>query len=126
MAFLYLQILCIQKCFLLLLVGLFPMLLLLHDVLLFLLTAPETLRQMKELLEAGPKMRLQGGSSAYEGFANCQAYFVRNLLGYLALTKDKRLTEWIEAEKGDWKEEAESEHRKIKTLKLVEALQKLE
>ena len=96
------------------------------DVLLFLLTAPETLRQMKELLEAGPKMRLQGGSSAYEGFANCQAYFVRNLLGYLALTKDKRLTEWIEAEKGDWKEEAESEHRKIKTLKLVEALQKLE
>ena len=89
------------------------------DVLLFLLSAPETLPQLRQLLDYGPEARLTLSEGFYDGFA-C---FSRNILGYLALNGDARLPRlreaWLEKEEDDRKA-----HRPLKTAALLRALQK--
>ncbi len=94
------------------------------DVMLFLVSAPDTLLQLRQFLEYGPGTCFGAESAISEGFRNCSTHFYRNILGYLALNKDSRLAAWQESklENNRWDEEY---HRLLKTRELVAALQKL-
>ncbi len=59
------------------------------DVMLFLVSAPDALLQIRQLLEYGPNTRF--GAGREHGFHNCSYHFLRNVLGYLALSGDSRL-----------------------------------
>ena len=96
------------------------------DVLLFLLSAPETLTPIHEAMKHGPGTVFFQPNATYWGYALCGDYIIRNIVGYLALTRDKRLNHWMEVETKSWGESSQHDHKKIKTLELVEALQKLE
>lgn len=96
------------------------------DVLLFLLSAPETLTPIHEAMKHGPGTVFFQPNATYWGYALCGDYIIRNIVGYLALTRDKRLPHWLEVETKCWHKERQDRHKKIKTLELVEALQKLE
>ncbi|MDE7065402.1 MAG: hypothetical protein K2O70_08040 [Desulfovibrionaceae bacterium] len=92
------------------------------DVMLFLVSAPDALLQIRQLLEYGPNTRF--GAGREHGFHNCSYHFLRNVLGYLALSGDSRLAAWQESvlEQSSWDAE---HHRRLKTRELVAALQKL-
>ena len=93
------------------------------DVLLFLLSAPETLPQLQILLEGGAATKFSGGDEIrYGGFRNCASYFTRNIMGYLALNDDPRLLEW---QYHELRSARADEHRRLKTEALITALQKL-
>lgn len=94
------------------------------DVLLFLVSAPDALLQIKQMLEYGPDTCFGAESAISEGFRNCETHFYRNILGYLALNNDSRLAAWQESklEQDRWNEVY---HKRLKTRELVAALQKL-
>ena len=77
-------------------------------------------------MKHGPGTVFFQPNATYWGYALCGDYIIRNIVGYLALTRDKRLPHWLEVETKCWHKERQDRHKKIKTLELVEALQKLE
>ena len=79
-----------------------------------------------EAMKHGPGTVFFQPNATYWGYALCGDYIIRNIVGYLALTRDKRLPHWLEVETKCWHKERQDRHKKIKTLELVEALQKLE
>lgn len=94
------------------------------DVLLFLVSAPDTLLQLRQIMEFGPGTYFEGGPMLSYGFNFCWPYFSRTILAYLALNGDSRLAAWQDAELGQ-KALYMKMHKSLKTQKLVEALQKL-
>lgn len=94
------------------------------DVLLFLVSAPDALPLLRQIMEYGPGTQFEGGPMLSYGFDFCWPYFSRNILGYLALRGDSHLAAWQEAElmKSD---NYAAMHRRLKTQALVDALQKL-
>lgn len=94
------------------------------DVLLFLLSAPETLPQLRQLLDYGAAGAcLDGSSMAYIAFPTTSPFFTRNIMGYLALNNDVRLSDWQHQEltKKPW---FAKEHNVLRTAELIAALQK--
>ena len=89
------------------------------DALLFLVSAPDTLPPLRQLLRAGPETRL----NLSDGFDDATPSFFRNILGYLALTGDARLPDWLRRTQEDAPDAAA--HKRLKTTALVTALQKL-
>lgn len=94
------------------------------DVLLFLVSAPDTLLQLRQIMEFGPGTYFEGGPMLSYGFAFCWPYFSRTILAYLALNGDSRLAAWQDAELGQ-RALYMKMHKRLKTRELVEALQKL-
>ena len=94
------------------------------DVLLFLLSAPETLPQLRQLLNYGAAAYLDGASVAYIAFPSTAPYFNRNILGYLALNDDPRLPDW-EYRKLKKEDFAADDHKRLKTAELIAALRRL-
>ena len=90
------------------------------DVLLFLLS--DSSEQFNDLFLHGPGTQFVEPTTEYHGFVTCEAYLKRNVLGYLALTRDKRLPHWLEVETKSWTAETRNAHQSIETLALVEAL----
>lgn len=92
------------------------------DVLLFLLSAPETLPQLRQLLDYGAGACLDGSSMAYIAFPTTSPFFTRNIMGYLALNNDARLSDWQHQEltKKPW---FAKEHKVLRTVELIAALQ---
>lgn len=95
------------------------------DVMLFLASAPDLQPQVRLLLEYGPGTGFAFAGAAYNGFTDGFVFFYRNILAYLAMTGDSRLSAWRKAEL-DKTENAHNagRHRRIKTAELVLALQK--
>ena len=93
------------------------------DVLLFLVSAPETLFQLRQMLDYGPGTCFASESVISQGFRNSFAYFSRTLLGYLALNNDTRLPDWLHRTLED--PPHITEHKRLKTAAFVTALQKL-
>ena len=95
------------------------------DVMLFLASAPELQPQVRLMLEYGPGTGFAFGSVVYQGFTDGFVFFYRNILAYLAMTRDSRLAAWRMADL-DKKEDAHNagRHRRVKTADLVTALQK--
>ena len=89
------------------------------DVLLFLVSAPDTLPPLRQLLDSGPEARV----SLSDGFDDATPCFFRNILGYLVLTGDARLPDWLRRTQEDAPDAAA--HKRLKTPALVTALQKL-
>ena len=94
------------------------------DVLLFLLSAPETLPQLRQLLDYGAEAYLSGSSMAYIAFPTSSPFFTRNIMGYLALNNDARLADWQHQELVE-KTWFAKDHKILKTADLIAALQKL-
>ena len=92
------------------------------DALLFLVSAPETLLQLRQMLDYGPGTCFASESVISQGFRNCLAYFTRTILGYLALNNDARLSDWLRCTLEN--DPDDRDHKRLKTAALVTALQK--
>ena len=89
------------------------------DVLLFLVSAPDALPQLRQLLDSGPDAYLTGS-----GFSGSMLWFSRNLLGYLALNNDPRLPDWLRHTQDAPFSTRAATHNTLKTQNLVKALLK--
>ena len=94
------------------------------DVMLSLVSAPDALLQLRQIMEFGPGTYFEGGPMLSYGFDFCWPYFSRTILAYLALNGDSRLAAWQDAELGQ-RALYMRMHKRLKTQKLMEALQKL-
>ena len=93
------------------------------DVLLFLLSAPETLNYMQTMLKK--TISWEDDTEGHkEGYLNIAPYCERNIMGYLALNRDRRLSKWRKNCLEGWPYRANC-HKTLGTPALMTELQKL-
>ena len=92
------------------------------DLLCFLTNRADILPQIAQILEFGPGTRFAHESVVSQGFRSSWVFFLRALLGFLAMRKDPALDTWIEAyPENSWNA---GTYKMTKLYDLVKALRK--